>query len=199
MELDNAAWVNPETGFSHIQEFYELRGRLEIELYRGDGCLARTRWRSHLESIGTSLLMKVQTLRAEFCWLNGRCALAELTAVPLRAHRREVSRAVRSLVAEQVGYATVWSNLLLAGLRVQAGDRDGSASALRAAIVLADEQCLHLCRAVANRSLGELLGGAAGQRLIEQANSWMMEQGIARPDDMLRVIAPGFESRVLGD
>jgi hypothetical protein len=47
---------------------------------------------------------------------------------------------------------------------------------------------------VARRRRGELLGGAAGEALVQQADTWMAGQAIRRPARMADMLAPGAYS-----
>jgi hypothetical protein len=51
---------------------------------------------------------------------------------------------------------------------------------------------MHLYAACARRRRGQLLGGDAGRRLVEEADAWMSGQAIRRPDRMADLLAPGF-------
>ena len=57
---------------------------------------------------------------------------------------------------------------------------------------VAENGDMALCVALARHRLGALLGGDEGRALIMQAEQWMASQGIARPDRVLALFAPGF-------
>jgi hypothetical protein len=48
-----------------------------------------------------------------------------------------------------------------------------------------------LFAAAARRQRGQLLGGADGAALSEQAERWMALQGIVRPEPFAELLAPG--------
>jgi hypothetical protein len=48
-----------------------------------------------------------------------------------------------------------------------------------------------LCAAAARRRRGELLGGEAGQALVEAADEWMRQRDIRNPARMTALLAPG--------
>ena len=52
---------------------------------------------------------------------------------------------------------------------------------------------MHL--AVARRRRGELTGGEEGADLVERADDWLRGQGVARPDLLAEVLAPGLGGR----
>ena len=49
-----------------------------------------------------------------------------------------------------------------------------------------------LCAAVADRRLGELLGGPDGDALVGRADAWMAAQAVRRTDRVADLFAPGF-------
>ena len=52
---------------------------------------------------------------------------------------------------------------------------------------------MELFAAVTRRQRGELVGGDEGATLVAEADGWMTEQTIQRPERMAGVLAPGFE------
>jgi len=191
-ELDRTTWTKLDAHFVHIQHWYQLRARAEQALYTGAGSEARGRYRGEFDAIGHSLLMRMQTVRAEFRWLSARCALAEWLASRSKSSRREVLRTVRRLRKEAVGYAVAWAELLLAAVRAQDGDRDGVAASLHIAMELGERHSILLVRAVAQRRLGALTAGPTGKALMDKAETWMRGQGVVSPATICNVVAPGF-------
>ena len=189
-DLARTSWMKLRPDLVHIQHWYELRARIEIALYVGAGHDARALHRAELDAVRHSLLMRIQNVRAEVRWLWARCALAE-SGDPRHLHR-EVVTAVRQLRTHGSGFATVWAELLAAGLAAREGDADAAAAALRAAIELGAEHDILLGRAVAQWRLGQLVGGTSGPELVARGEAWMREQGVAAPAALAEVIAPGF-------
>jgi hypothetical protein len=50
---------------------------------------------------------------------------------------------------------------------------------------------MHLYAAVARRRQGELLGGTEGKAVREEAEAWMVGQGIRNIERMTALLAPG--------
>ena len=48
--------------------------------------------------------------------------------------------------------------------------------------------------AVARRQMGRLLDNQSGQALVDDADAWMIAQGIKNTRRMTELLAPGFES-----
>ena len=80
--------------------------------------------------------------------------------------------------------------LLVAGLTLHEGSRERAALELVAAEdkLRAAEMPLHV--QIARQCRGELLGGAAGATLREDAAAWLRDQAVADPQAFARLILP---------
>ena len=135
----------------------------------------------------------MQLTRIESYWLWGRIALACAHAGQ-RAEQSlaEARRSARRLARERFGYATVWAQLLRAGVAALAGGEGAAVDLLGPAITVAEREGLLLCAAASRRRLGELVGGEAGARHVAEADRWMAGQSIRDPARMTAMMAPGF-------
>jgi hypothetical protein len=78
------------------------------------------------------------------------------------------------------------------------GDRTLAVSELGQALARFEASGMALHAAVANRRLGELLGGDEGPARTARADLWMATAGVADPAALVRMLAPGFtEPRAL--
>jgi hypothetical protein len=141
-------------------------------------------------AIRKSLLSRVQTVRTELVWLDGRLALADGDLATARKRAKE-------LAGESVAYARAWGATLAAGVAVKAAGAAGAASvasvaeAYQAAADAAGEAGVKMCAAVARWRLGRVLGGDAGRSLVEAAEAWFRsEGGVRRVDAMVRMVDP---------
>jgi hypothetical protein len=175
-----------------LQDLLDLVARIDIALYLGEGHMIRASRRTALEAIRRSPLMKLPARSTTLDYADGRCALAELEHDDSADARRVVRACAQRLRATGLGYARVWAELLDAGLRANRGDVEGAATSLRSAIRTAKKHGTELCHAVANRRLGEIIGGTAGDSLIAAADRWMREQTIAAPGPFAYMFSPGF-------
>ena len=184
-DLDRKVWTPPEEGRYHLQHFLELRARVELALYRGDGAAQGAWARPGLESADRSLLLRIQIARAIADWLLGRIAACEgdIGEIELRAGR---------LTDQQLNYASIWSGLLAAAAIVQRGDQAGAIAQLEATASMADDQDFPLCAAIARLRAGQLQPTPAGAAQIARATAWMSGQDIRDPIRMCDVFAPGF-------
>ena len=134
-DLDTRTWTPVESGY-HMQHYYELRARSEIDLYRGS---VETIPRQGFEALERSLNARIQIVRADSYWLQGRLALAIGDAATAQ-------RMAQKLEREKMPYARVWAHLLR--------------SEWLAAASLGDAEDMLLCSAAARRRLGDRAGEA---------------------------------------
>jgi len=183
-QLARLTWAPPEVGY-HMQHWYDLASRHEIDLYEGKVADGRTV--AGFEEFDRSLLKRFQLLSAYAAWLRGRLALGA-AAPALDVAAGQAGRLHRMGPA----YARVWGLLLDAGAAAVRSDRAAAESRLRQVIAVADPQSLALCAAVARHSLGALVGGAEGDELIAAAAAYFRVEGVRRPDRLVAMYAPGF-------
>jgi len=183
-QLARLTWAPPEVGY-HMQHWYDLASRHEIDLYEGKVADGRTV--AGFDEFDRSLLKRFQLLSAYAAWLRGRLALGA-AAPALDVAAGQAGRLHRMGPA----YARVWGLLLHAGAAAVRSDRAAAESRLRQVIAVADPQSLALCAAVARRSLGALVGGAEGDELIAAAAAYFRVEGVRRPDRLVAMYAPGF-------
>jgi tetratricopeptide (TPR) repeat protein len=182
-ELASRAWSPPETGFLHLQHWFELKAQVDADLYEGRTGV-RARHHADMELMRTSLLVRPQVVRCDFIFLCGRIALAEGDA---RAARRAILR----LLGERVPYARAWGLLMRAWLMLREGASAASVTPIfEESIRISDEGHIGLVAAVGRRRLGEALGGERGRALVEAADTWMRAEGIVRPDRMTTLVTP---------
>lgn len=78
------------------------------------------------------------------------------------------------------------------------GDRDRAAVVLREAIFGFEGAEMALHADAWRWRLAGVVGGSEGASLRAQSDTWMKAQGVANPDALVGMIAPGF-ARVTGD
>jgi hypothetical protein len=128
--------------------------------------------------------------------LRAGAALGRLHADHGESERAGLLRAVESdldgLKGERTLWATPFVELVHAGLMVVYGQKDRVVQGLRAAEQGFRAVDMALYAAAARRRCGQFLAGSAGTDLIGAADMAMGEQGVRRPERMVRVLAPGF-------
>ena len=134
-DLDAHTWTPVESGY-HVQHYYELRARGEIDLYRGSVEMIPF---AGFEALERSLNARIQIVRLDSYWLQGRLALAVGDVAT-------AERMARKLEREKMPYAQVWAHLLRADWQ--------------AAASLGDAEDMLLCSAAARRRVGDPAGEA---------------------------------------
>jgi hypothetical protein len=191
------AWS--QRGF-HIQHLCHYYGSLYIDLYSGDAAGAWDRTERTAPLLATSLLMRIQHVRADVYQHGGRAALAAAAAssepAPLLRHAEYYAK---RLERERVAWADATARLIRAGVASVRGDTEVATRTLRESLALCEAAEIGLFAAAVRRRLGGLLGGDEGRSLVEQADAWMRAQTIRDPARMASCLAPGFRERSASD
>ncbi len=177
----------------HIQHLNFYYGSLYIDLYAGDAAAA---WRRITETeplLQSSLLLRIQQVRADVLQHTGRCALA-MAAVsadpgPLL---RVAQKSARRLDRQQLPWTSALAQLIKAGAASVRGDAARAERLLADAALRFESVDMGLFAASARRHLGQLRGGDEGRKLVEEADAWMRTQTILNPSRMASCLAPGF-------
>jgi len=187
-ELARASWQAPEGAF-HVQHWYELEAEGELALYEGRAEEALNELDELFRRLRSSMLLRVQTVRALSIWLHARLLVAATPPdAPLPG---KVARAIRRLRKERVGFAIVPAHLLRAAMLVRRGDKPRAIAALRDAGAAAAGHDLRLLAACTSWKLADLLGGmGAAER--SRARTWMDAQRVRNPERFVAMIAPGL-------
>ena len=181
-DLDSSPWAKPADDRYHLQHFLELRARVELALYRGDGAVQGFWARPGLAAAERSQLFRIQIARAISDWLLGRIAACE-------GDINETDRRARRLADERINYAAIWSGLLAAAAIAQRHDTAGAIAQLDFTAAMADDNDFPLCAAVARLRAGQLGGDDAK---VQAAIAWMHGQDVRDPFRMCDVFAPGI-------
>ncbi len=187
-----ALWVH-EAGF-HTQHFMNLVARVQLDLYQGEPEAAWLRLEEALPRMKKALMLRLQFVRMEVTWLRGRVAVACLAAgrgplAPEDLHARAQALA-RTLSREDLPWGLVLATGLQAGLAAASGDTDGAKSSFEKAISAYDGLDMALHREAARWRLGGLLGGEEGAAARAQAEAWLQERGVVRPERLVAVALP---------
>ena len=191
--IEDATWSPPDAGF-HLQHWYELRAQVELAIYERSARPALEALAPRFAALQRSMLLRVKLVRADAICLRARLLVAAAAEGDTRDRARaDVISLVRRLERERVGYATVYALLLRAGLGSFGASHgvDDTISALRQAVDCATESAMALHLAAARDYLGRLLGGDEGESLRAEASAYATGEGIADPDRLFEMIAPG--------
>jgi serine/threonine protein kinase len=184
-----------QTGF-HRQHYNALLARAQIELYGGNGLVAWKQVSGEWPALSGSMILRVQIIRIEALHLKARCALAAAASSTSDAQQLigVAERLARQISKEGMKWADPLATLLQAGVASLRNDKQTAISLLSKACEGFEEAHMKLYAAAAKRRLGEITGGVDGQRLTDEADSWMREQKIKAPTRITRMLAPGIES-----
>ncbi len=193
-QIDEAMRRWSVAGF-HLQHYWEIYARAQIDLYNGAIEEAATRLAERWGALERSLLLRIQLVRGEALHLRARVHLAQAARLEPAARAPLLARARadgKRLVGEVVPWAVGLGRLVLAGTARLAGNDAAAREGLEQAIAELSAAELGLYGAAAHRAHGLLVGGGAGTEEVTAADRWMTGQSIARPDRMAPMLVPGF-------
>jgi hypothetical protein len=177
----------------HIQHLNFYYGNLYIDLYAGDAAGAWRRITETAPVLESSLLLRIQQVRADVIQQTGRCAVAMAAVAPdPKPLLRAAEGAARRLDRERTPWTGALAQLIRAGMASVRGDTGRAERLLADAGDRFESADMGLFAAAARRRLGLLRGGDEGHTLIERADTWMRAQSIRNPPRMAACLAPGF-------
>jgi serine/threonine protein kinase len=176
-----------------LQHWHRLYGECEIELYTGNGAAAYERVHRDAKALKKSLLLRIQHIRAQTTFLQGRCAVASLEHAPAMRKRRlaEILRLARSLEREHMAWTAPFAAILRAAVANEDGDRAAAIAGLRAAADQARAADMYGYARAATHQLGLLLGGDEGRRLVTLAGQAIIAEGVRVPARFAATLVPG--------
>ena len=180
----------------NVPRLWTFIGGMHVDFYAGEAAAAWGRVGREWEDLSRSFLFHGQWARVMLHALRAGAALGRLHADHGESERAGLLRAVEwdldGLKGERTLWATPFVELVHAGLMVVYGQKDRVVQGLRAAEQGFRAVDMALYAAAARRRCGQFLAGSAGTDLIGAADMAMGEQGVRRPERMVRVLAPGF-------
>jgi eukaryotic-like serine/threonine-protein kinase len=184
-------WSNQSFQFQH---YWYLLARTQIDLYLNDGPAAHARVLASWPAFARSLLLRVQNIRIEARGFRGRAALAAARGPDGAALLAEAAREARAIARERTDNARGIAALIGAGVAARRGQQARALAELQIAdsAFTAADMVMHAhC---ARHVLGSLQGGDAGAAAMQAAVAGLAQQRVARPEHLIRMLAPGFES-----
>jgi serine/threonine protein kinase len=186
------AWLAP--GRFHLQHFYLLMARAQVELYRGETLAASSRIRAHWRAVVRSMLLRIPMLRIQAIDSRARALVACVRddAVSRKELLHLAAHDARRLERERMPWPEGCAHMIRGAIASIEGDSERALSHVIAAAHLFTEAGMELHGAAARYRRGELLGGDEGASLIRDASQWMSTQRVINPKKMTALMAPGF-------
>jgi ATP/maltotriose-dependent transcriptional regulator MalT len=176
----------------HLQHFNAVLSNSYIDLYRGDGAQAWERLDGAWPSFERSVLLRLQTLRANARFARSRAALCLAAATGRRDLHATALGDARRLEGEGAGYCQALASQIRATVAHQRGDAERALALLTSAEQLYDAHDMHMSAAALRWHRGRLVGGSEGAALIEQALKFYRDEGAADERGLIAMTAPGF-------
>lgn len=187
LDLSAGGWSRQ--GF-HYQHFGRLVAEARVALYTGDAQLAWDLVEQAWPDLVGSMIQRIEMVLVQSWDLRGRCALAAAaSAEGGRARRRllgQAEQAARRIGQARSSWARALQDALLAGIRLERGDKAGARRHLEAAepAFAASEMSVHL--GVVRLRLAKLAGVG-----YEAADAELRDLGVVRPEGMAAILMPG--------
>ncbi len=197
--VEEAVREGPQEEFAAFP-YWTMVARSHIQLYLGRPDRAWAVVAKQWPLVASSGTPRVRGVRITIQDLRARCALAVAASTADRARFVAIAeRAVRRLVRERLPWSDALALLLRASVSAASGDTPDVLEGLQRAAAAFEAAKMALHAQVAQRRLGEALGGDEGRSLVATADEWMRGQGIRDTTRFTAVFAPGFEpvTRVL--
>jgi hypothetical protein len=157
---------------------------VQRELYCGDASAAHAMQAALWRSARRALLLRFDFVAIRALCLRAQTALAK--AYRVQAERaallREAERCVARLRRWRSGWVVAQASLLEGGIAELGGQHDRASACYRAAEAAFTAAQMRLCAAVARRHVARLVGGAEGQRRVQDVDDWMCAEGVIQPE-----------------
>ncbi|MFI5302808.1 MAG: hypothetical protein ACHREM_32365, partial [Polyangiales bacterium] len=178
-------------GFT-TQHLQAVIADVQSDLYEGKASDAWRRLEGRWRAIERSLLLKARNLNIEARHLRARAAIAAALQDKDVSMLARAEAEVRRLRRDGLDWSRAFAELVAAAIAAQRGDRAQAEMLLRASIDAFTRIEMQLFAAAARARLGAIVGGAAGETMVAESERAFRAQGVARPERMIAMMAPGF-------
>ena len=175
-------------------------GRCWLEIYRGNGPAAWEGIERHWRLLRKNLFHLLENLAIYLGEARGRAAL--LMAEQCLAEGKDASSYLREarldgqrLRKKKLAHGPVMGTLIQAGVAALQGNRPEAIALLERAVADFESLGQGMMANTAKRRLGQLRGGADGARLVDEAEQWLLQQGVADIEAITRFHACGLSGR----
>jgi len=183
----------PAPEILQLRHYYELATHVNIDLYVGDASAGWQRLERAWPTVDAAHLLRIQSVRVEATFLRARAIVAH--ALGVSPGRRtfllgEAGRLVRDLEAEHVWWASGHAMQVRAMIAAASGAPRDALARLDDAAQIYAASSMELHAAVVQLRRGQLVAGPAGAAYVEAARRAMIDQAIADPDAIARLLCP---------
>lgn len=180
------------SGF-HVQHFYALRIEIYCDLLEGQPTNALKRLDDAWPQIQSAGLLRHTLLRTDAHLLRARAALAAAASSTQPGKLlHDAETAARQLSGEERPDAVAAAELVRSGIAAHRNDRPGAVALLEQSERTFQENDMKLA-ALASRWQRSALSEEP-RTLTPEDQAYIEAEGISEPDELFRVLAPGFES-----
>ncbi len=173
-----------------VNRYNAFIAQIQAALYRDDPPAAQRHVEECWPALERSLLMRSQFVRIEALQARARAALADAANGGEPRPLLELTRgAAEKIRREKRPWSDPLAALLQAAVAAFEGDSEGCRELLLSAAGGFDAAQMALYAAAARSRLGTVTGEP---RLVEEADAWMKQQRVERPNRMTAMLAPGF-------
>jgi hypothetical protein len=186
-------WAQP--GFQ-LEHYWATVVEPEIELYAGRVGAAQAKLARWWPALVDSFFLRAESARSESFYLRGRVRLLAASEDSGSDRLRALNEAERDALRiekDKVPAADGTAALLRAAAAALRGQREEAMRLFTVAEARLAGSDMLMHATAARRARGRLLGGDHGASLVAEADSWMREQGVVRPDCVARMLCPGIE------
>ncbi len=178
----------------HLQHYWALLGRAQIEIYLGQGKTALELMNAQWPSLEKELLLEVQNSVVEMYHLRARSALACLKSNTENSKKllAIAEKDAKVLLREKVATGDAFAKLIQAAIAFNRNQKATAIELLKLAREEFEKIDMALYKAATEHRLGQLLANDEGKNLIELAKNWMQSQKIKNFDRMTEMLIPGF-------
>jgi serine/threonine protein kinase len=181
----------------HLQNYYQLLGHLQIDLYEGNGAQAWQRLHRDLPRQGRVMVARVQLVRVVLTHTRARCALslAAQGQDPDGALLRVAEQAASRIERERLAWGDPMAAAVRAGIASCRGDQSTAVALLDRAIDGFDRADMGFFATAARLRQAGIAGEERARDRLAEAEPVLRAEGVVNPDGLADMLIPGFTRR----
>jgi serine/threonine protein kinase len=178
----------------HLQNYYQLLGHLQIDLYEGNGARAWERLHRDLPRQGRAMVARVQLVRVVLTHTRARCSLSLAAQGQDRDGKllRAAEQAASHIERERLAWGDPMAAAVRAGIASCRGDQGAALALLDRAIEGFDRADMGFFAAAARLRQAGIAGAERGRDRLAEAEPVLRAEGLVNPDGLADMLIPGF-------